>query len=117
MGIDSHAIGDEVLKKVAQTLSKTMRPFDIAGRWGGEEFVIIVVNIDRAVLDKVAERCRIQIQRLSTKTEGGSIGVTVSIGAALARQDDTVKTLVNRADQLMYHSKISGRNCVTSENP
>lgn len=112
-----HAIGDEVLKKVAQTLSKTMRPFDIAGRWGGEEFVIIVVNIDQAVLDKVAERCRIQIQRSSTKTEGGSIGVTVSIGAALARQDDTVKTLVNRADQLMYHSKISGRNYVTSENP
>lgn len=108
-----HDVGDEVLKMVARTLSANTRVFDIIGRWGGEEFVAILMSMDKDSLDAVAEKFRSLISRSSLDQGFSSIAVTVSIGATLARDGDTVAGLVKRADELMYRSKKNGRNQVT----
>ena len=107
-----HLMGDEVLKMVARTLSGSKRPFDIVGRWGGEEFVVIIANVDRKKLRSIAERYRNFVERSKLNTAAAVIRVTVSIGATLCREDDSIYGLINRADQLMYKCKKAGRNCV-----
>ncbi|MGD9330642.1 MAG: sensor domain-containing diguanylate cyclase [Desulfobacterales bacterium] len=115
-----HEIGDRVLQVVAETLTRSLRPFDLAGRWGGEEFLAVVLNVDAAQLGLVAERVRALIAQTRIPLEDGHIKVTVSIGAALSRADDAPTALVDRADRLMYRSKMAGRNQVhldTEEDP
>jgi diguanylate cyclase (GGDEF)-like protein/PAS domain S-box-containing protein len=108
-----HAVGDTFLKAVANTLRGAARAFDLVGRWGGEEFVVVLANTDADKLGGVAERFRVLVQE-SVVTAGGADHVmTVSIGATEAAPGDTVETLVARADALMYRSKQSGRNRVT----
>jgi diguanylate cyclase (GGDEF)-like protein/PAS domain S-box-containing protein len=112
-----HETGDEVLRLVAQTLSRSLRPFDLSGRWGGEEFLAVILNVDEAYLAVVAERVRALIRQTRIPLQDTHLQVTVSIGAAMARRDDTPETLLNRADGLMYRSKMEGRNRVTLESP
>jgi len=108
-----HQIGDRVLKMVANTLQKSARPFDIFARWGGEEFIGIIVNIKEADLFIVADRFRALVEQ-SSFTEGKDIiKVTISIGATIAEPGDTANSIVERADKLMYHSKEAGRNRVS----
>jgi diguanylate cyclase (GGDEF)-like protein/PAS domain S-box-containing protein len=107
---NGHAIGDEVLKMVANTLSTNTRSFDLIGRWGGEEFVAIIVNINRKTLESIAERYRLLVEQSKLIKESGAINVTVSIGATLSRKDDTVESIIRRADKLMYLCKRMGRN-------
>lgn len=108
-----HLTGDEVLKMVARTLSRSVRSFDFVGRWGGEEFIAIIRNATEKTLRSVANRCRILIEDSSLAVQEKEIRVTVSIGATWARQEDTRETLLQRADQLMYQSKASGRNRIS----
>lgn len=108
-----HAVGDEALKMMAQTLVHSSRSFDTVGRWGGEEFVVAVVNVDWEKLSHIAERYRRMIESSTVITGGADIRLTVSLGATLACQGDTLDSLVKRADGLMYQSKLAGRNCVT----
>lgn len=105
-----HAIGDEVLKMVANTLSTNTRSFDLIGRWGGEEFVAIIVNINGKTLESIAERYRLLVEQSKLVKESDAINVTVSIGATLSRKDDTVESIIKRADKLMYQCKRMGRN-------
>jgi diguanylate cyclase (GGDEF)-like protein len=100
-----HLNGDEVLKMVARTLSRSVRSFDFVGRWGGEEFIGIIRNATEKTLRSVANRCRTLIEDSVLAVDENQIRVTVSIGATLARQEDTMETLLQRADQLMYQSK------------
>jgi diguanylate cyclase (GGDEF)-like protein/PAS domain S-box-containing protein len=111
-----HLVGDGVLKMVSRTLSRNMRPFDIIGRWGGEEFVAIIVNVDLDELRSIAERYRTFIQKSKLKKAFETIRVTVSIGATLCRDGDSVESLIDRADRLMYKGKQAGRNCVVVED-
>jgi diguanylate cyclase (GGDEF)-like protein/PAS domain S-box-containing protein len=108
-----HSIGDKVLRMVARTLSSSLRSFDILGRYGGEEFVAIITNVDAEQLYSFANRLRILVEKSTLSTESGTVRVTVSIGATLAQPDDSVETLIKRADQLMYDSKSAGRNLVS----
>ncbi len=110
-----HDMGDRALKTVAATLRATARPFDIFGRWGGEEFLGIIRNIDPLALQKMAERLRRLIEGSTIVIPGGRERITISIGATLVRPGDTTDSIVRRADQLMYQSKQAGRNCVTSD--
>jgi diguanylate cyclase (GGDEF)-like protein/PAS domain S-box-containing protein len=110
-----HDAGDRVLKMVATTLLKSLRPFDVLGRWGGEEFLALLVNVDVPQLQSVAERSRILVANSSVPVEDDDIRVTVSIGATLARPQDSPRQLVRRADRLLYQSKRAGRNLVTVE--
>ena len=108
-----HAVGDRVLQMIARTLSVNLRPFDEVGRWGGEEFVAVVANVDSHALSLVAERLRMLTEASALDTEAGRVRATVSIGAVLATAEESVELILERADQLMYQSKIAGRNLVS----
>lgn len=108
-----HEKGDAVLKMVSETLVHTLRPVDLVGRWGGEEFLALVPDMSASVLGDVAERCRALICRSSIPHGGSRISVTASIGATLFAPTDTADTVVRRADELMYQSKRSGGNQTT----
>ena len=107
-----HETGDHVLRLVAKTLARSLRPFDLAGRWGGEEFLAVILNVDTIDLGVVAERVRALIAGTRIPLEDDYLSVSVSIGGTLARSDDSSEALLNRADQLMYQCKMEGRNRV-----
>ncbi|MCC6488750.1 MAG: sensor domain-containing diguanylate cyclase [Candidatus Hydrogenedentes bacterium] len=111
-----HATGDVVLKMIAQTLKGALRSFDFVARWGGEEFLIVLPAQNLEELAKTADRLRILVLNTSRQTSNDRIQVTISVGAALVRDDDTVSTLISRADNCMYHSKDAGRNLVTVDD-
>jgi diguanylate cyclase (GGDEF)-like protein/PAS domain S-box-containing protein len=110
-----HLTGDEVLRMVAQTLSRSVRSVDFVGRWGGEEFIAIIRNATEKTLRSVANRCRTLIENSSLIDDEREIRVTISIGATLARHEDSMETLLQRADQLMYQSKAAGRNRISCD--
>lgn len=111
-----HETGDAALQMVAKTLAHCSRSFDTVGRWGGEEFVAIVVGVDGKDITATAERYRQVIAHSALGTGTETVRMTVSIGATLAAPGDTPQSLVKRADGLMYQSKLAGRNCVTSDS-
>ncbi len=110
-----HETGDMALKMVAKTLANCSRSFDTVGRWGGEEFVAIVVGAEDGDIMTAAERLRQVIAHSALGAGDGTIQMTVSIGATRAAPGDTPQSLVKRADALMYRSKLAGRNCVTGD--
>lgn len=107
-----HLVGDQCLKVVARTLSKSVREKDITGRWGGEEFLVIVPVLHSSELRALAERLRVLIQA-STVPDCPDVHLSISIGASLARYGDTFEELLKRADALLYRSKDEGRNRVS----
>jgi len=108
-----HDVGDAVLKMVADTVVSNVRPFDIFGRWGGEEFISIMRNVDITHLNHIGSRLRLLVETSFVIVADTELNVTISLGGTMARPDDTVETLVKRADQLMFKSKAAGRNCLT----
>ncbi|MGN5082668.1 GGDEF domain-containing protein [Aeromonas sp. 31P] len=116
--IYGHLAGDAVLKEVATTLGEQLEPDMVLGRYGGEEFAILMHNCaDPALASKMAERLRIAVEARLVKspTSDELLEVTVSIGIAMARSDDTIDILINRADECLYQAKMAGRNCVVVE--
>ena len=109
-----HHTGDAVLKMVAQTLVKNCRSFDLAGRWGGDEFLCVISKLkDADQMRTIAERLRALEESAWVSLPDRSLYVTISLGVTLARLQDTPETLIHRADGLMYRSKAAGRNLVT----
>jgi diguanylate cyclase (GGDEF)-like protein/PAS domain S-box-containing protein len=108
-----HNIGDQVLKMVAKTITSAVRLIDVVCRWGGEEFIVILPNMDKQTLAKIAERIRVFIEKSWITFEKENLKVTVSIGGAIATNEDTIESIIHSSDAQMYHSKNSGRNCVT----
>jgi diguanylate cyclase (GGDEF)-like protein/PAS domain S-box-containing protein len=106
-----HPVGDLVLRAVSKTIQQTARPFDLFGRWGGEEFMGIIRNTDAAGLAAIAERVRILVANTFLEVNSAPIGITISVGATMALATDTPASLVRRTDQLLYQSKARGRNC------
>jgi diguanylate cyclase (GGDEF)-like protein/PAS domain S-box-containing protein len=110
---NDHIVGDRVIRMVARGLVNGIRSFDIVGRWGGDEFVVLIVNVDEEQLHAVGEKLRRLIES-SGFTEGGeTIRVTVSIGGVLAAAGENPEAVIRRADRLMLASKTAGRNRVT----
>ena len=105
-----HAAGDAVLAAVGRTVAGTVRGDDFVGRWGGEEFLAIVTEADEQRLVNAGERCRRMVNGCVLQHESTSLSVTVSIGGALVRPGDDLRSLVKRADDLLYRSKSGGRN-------
>jgi diguanylate cyclase (GGDEF)-like protein/PAS domain S-box-containing protein len=110
-----HKVGDDILRMSAQALRSALRSFDFVGRWGGEEFVVILPNMTEELLLLVGERCRRVIEESVYQTEGRRVQVTASIGCTMARDDDTLDSAIERGDRLMYESKQAGRNRCTFE--
>lgn len=109
----SHRVGDMALRTVARTLQHNIRSIDQAGRWGGEEFIVILRNIDMRHLRRIAGKLLLLVERSIFWVHGEAVSVTLSAGATLARPGDTRATLVERADLLMYRSKKKGKNRVS----
>jgi diguanylate cyclase (GGDEF)-like protein/PAS domain S-box-containing protein len=108
-----HAVGDKVIALVARTLQNGLRPTDRVCRYGGEEFVCLLPNIDMEELLQIAERVRMLVERAWLDTSsGGALRVTISVGGAVVRAGDSTGSLVERADRNMYHAKQGGRNRV-----
>jgi diguanylate cyclase (GGDEF)-like protein/PAS domain S-box-containing protein len=112
-----HDVGDLALQTVASTCSANVRPFDVFGRWGGEEFVGVFPNADAHTLEWIGLRlCRmVRHSRIECGAEHRVI--TVSVGATAAGASDSVASLLRRADTLMYASKQQGRNRLTTDSP
>ena len=108
-----HDAGDKVLKYIARTFAVHSRPFDVYGRWGGEEFVGIIRNITVHDLVTFGNRLRMLIERSYISNKQKKLHVTVSIGATMVKDGDSVDTVIKRADMLMYESKKAGRNRLT----
>ncbi|WP_373500248.1 diguanylate cyclase [Desulfococcus sp.] len=108
-----HDVGDKVLMTVADVLVRNVRPFDLFGRWGGEEFVGIIRNIRPADLEHLGNRLRMLIADACLPHGREKLRVTVSIGATLVDDDDTMESVFKRADRLLYQSKAAGRNRLT----
>jgi diguanylate cyclase (GGDEF)-like protein len=108
-----HAVGDQVLRFVAERCTESVRSIDILGRYGGEEFAIILLATDLSGGHRVAERLRRSVADTSVPTEKGDLTVTISLGvASISPDDDDVASLLNRADAAMYAAKQAGRNRV-----
>lgn len=110
-----HSTGDRILKMISATVANSLRSFDVIGRWGGEEFVVLLVNTKTEDIFRLADRLRRLVENSTLKLENGeSLKITVSIGATAAQRGDTVDSLVERADKLMFESKRRGRNLVST---
>ena len=106
-----HQMGDEVLRQVAKVLGVQSRDMDLACRYGGEEFGLILPATDAAKACKFAERIRAAIEESATVYDGKKLKVTCSLGVSAFMADDDAARLIRRADDALYVSKNAGRNC------
>jgi diguanylate cyclase (GGDEF)-like protein len=109
-----HSVGDVTLQMLAKHLQEHLRSADVLGRYGGEEFAVLMPHTPLEEAIQVAERLRQHISQVPVETSAGSLHLTVSIGVAGfdPDQDATVDGLIDRADQAMYAAKQAGRNKV-----
>lgn len=107
-----HLIGDAVLQELARRMRATVRPYDVVGRYGGEEFLIVVPSSDVSGTLGLAERIRKSVEERPVRTEAGEIHMTVSLGVAVA--DPAIpldaQELLQVADDALYRAKELGRN-------
>jgi diguanylate cyclase (GGDEF)-like protein len=108
-----HPIGDQVLRAIIHRCGKYIREIDILGRYGGEEFVILLPEVNTNSGAKIAERLRQEVANKPIKTDVGKIAMTISLGVAEITSDiRNIYTLIEQADAVMYNAKKSGRNRV-----
>ncbi|MGH6789826.1 MAG: PleD family two-component system response regulator [Pseudolabrys sp.] len=113
-----HDAGDDVLREFALRIRKSIRNIDLACRYGGEEFVVVMPETDMAVATVVAERLRRRIatEPFSIQQGTSNLNVTISVGiAAIGAPDDTAAAILKRADQALYRAKRDGRNRVVPD--
>jgi diguanylate cyclase (GGDEF)-like protein len=104
-----HNIGDKILVEIANIIRQTIRESDIAGRWGGEEFLVFCPQTSSEGAFALAEKLRINIEKHEFEEVGYKTG---SFGVARIEHGDNVQALINRADQALYTAKESGKNMV-----
>ena len=114
-----HAAGDLVLKTVSRIIKLQLRDYDIAGRYGGEEFAVLLPFTKLEEAKMVAERLRkavenkkIDISKINTESPQKNISVTISLGVAEYNNGDSEDILLQNADKALYKAKESGRNRV-----
>lgn len=108
-----HDMGDEVLSKIAQTAKNCIREQDSIGRWGGEEFMILLPEAKKEEAVQIAERIRANVFDLKWEKIPG---VSISLGVAGVRENDDIQTLYKRVDERLYFAKTHGKNRVISDS-
>jgi two-component system, cell cycle response regulator len=109
-----HTVGDNVLKEVAERLKSDLRPYDLVGRYGGEEFLIVLPNCSLKVATRRADEIRHLVCKDAIVTTFARVPLTVSMGVTAAdrMQNPTIEELLQQADGALYAAKQNGRNCV-----
>ena len=108
-----HAAGDAVLKATASIIRQTIRAYDLLGRYGGEEFVLLLAAVDVIEAHRLMDRIRENMEHNIINYEGIEIKITCSIGLAKFQETDSLETSIKKADEALYAAKNSGRNKVT----
>jgi len=110
-----HAVGDEVLQVVARRMRRGLSEGDLVARYGGEEFAALLPGATLHEAKEVAERLRLLIGAKTIKSSAGPLGVTISLGVAVAQgRGDTLARLLDRADRGLLDAKRQGRNRVVA---
>ena len=105
----THMIGDQVLQKVSECIQNKLRKSDSAGRWGGEEFLIFCPSTRSKGAVALAEKLRVSIETMKIDIVGS---ITCSFGVAIYTKESDLESLLNNADNALYHAKHHGRNRV-----
>lgn len=105
-----HEIGDNVLMEVVRVMEAEIREHDLVGRWGGEEFLVLMPETTTASAIPVMERLREAVARLRVRINDDSLSVTVSLGLSELRADENYSSAINRADVALLRAKRNGRN-------
>ncbi|MCF7944941.1 MAG: sensor domain-containing diguanylate cyclase [Spirochaetia bacterium] len=108
-----HSVGDEVLKVLSKSMQSVLRKDDFIGRWGGEEFVVIIGNASPEAMETVSEKIRMIAASTPIPSVDPPVRVTVSLGATILKEGEDWQEVLERADRLMYMSKQAGRNRTT----
>lgn len=113
--VHGHDSGDTVLAKLTEVISLELRSYDVVSRWGGEEFVLLITesNTENSII--VCNRVRTVMNKYIFKFNGTKLSITCSMGITSILPSDTVHSVVNRADKLMYLSKSNGKDMITSD--
>jgi diguanylate cyclase (GGDEF)-like protein/PAS domain S-box-containing protein len=111
-----HAVGDQILHQLALRVRKSSRGIDLFGRYGGEEFTMLLPETGIVSAQRAAERLRTSIMDQPFDTDAGSLRITVSIGVAEMQKQDTLQSLIERADAALYRAKGAGRNRVMTDD-
>jgi len=107
-----HECGDYVLSKIAKIIKTTLRQLDILGRWGGEEFIILLPETNLEDGDKVADKIRNTIESSTFSYKHQELTVTMSFGVSVYDHPMSMEEVIDKADQCLYYAKEAGRNCV-----
>ena len=107
-----HLVGDRALKEVAARIKAALREFDLVGRYGGEEFVVLLENTSAHTAHQIGERIRLRISSEPIHISGKQLQMTISQGFAMRADGDDSQSLLTRADRAMYRAKEAGRNCI-----
>lgn len=113
-----HLVGDDVLIAISKIMQKNVREIDLIGRWGGEEFIMILPDTDIHTAHAVIERLRISIEKtaFNTRNHGRTFNVTMSFGIAFDEVENlSLETILSQADHALYQAKNSGRNQVVTQ--
>jgi diguanylate cyclase (GGDEF)-like protein len=106
-----HAAGDKVLRYLAHEFQKNIRKIDILGRYGGDEFIILLPEIDLFAGAGIAERLRSEISKTPIKLKNELVHITISLGVAKATHNiHNLDHLIQKADQALYAAKLAGKN-------
>ena len=104
-----HVVGDKILKQFSLILSKALRSGDVAARWGGEEFIVLLPTANKEQSMSLATRL---IEAVESNIFESNIKLTISVGVSQYKPNDTIESWIERADAALYHAKNDGRNCI-----
>ena len=112
-----HQAGDEVAVEMARRITAVLRPSDICGRWGGDEFIVLFSDLGSRSLKMIAEAVKRGLSNPVSLKDGQAVNVTVSVGACLVEADETLEQVADMADAALYAAKADGRDRVTVYDP
>jgi diguanylate cyclase (GGDEF)-like protein len=113
--VNGHACGDKVLIQMGQLMKGQIRQQDLLARWGGEEFILMIVETKVEQGQQIAEKIRLAIQQNIFKFEGLDIQISISVGVSQISLAEKLDDCINRADKNLYLGKKNGRNKVIAD--